>query len=371
MSRKRIVIVTVSLAMIAGSGQPCIAAASYPQIVVAYRTGQFLTAVADLLRMPADRLRDDADDFVRAATKARDDEMLRAATMLHTEAALALRLESGAGGSGEWVVHGASARRAAKALDAFDPHSPFVRQWRLLMSAFLQGQGDLFAAMHFAAGSWGRLPDGLRGSPIVIRALEPLPDRLTGDDDAELRLAMGAIQETAWVREHEYAAGRGRGDLGAAERDLRRALALRPDLLEARIRLGRVLTLREDFAAAARTLEEIDPRGLDQGFLYLAKLFKGDAEERLGRAAAAEADYRAAIAVFATAQSARIALAHLHHAQGDRRAAAAAVREGADPLATSEAADPWLWYLRGTSWRVEGYVNTLRQMTSAPAGPAR
>src|SRR5258705_2940316 len=139
-------------------------------------------------------------------------------------------------------------------------------------------------------------------------------------DSPELWLAAGVTEEMAWTMSHSDGYhGLIAGDLKEAESAYRKALAAQPDLVEARLRLGRVLTLRGDFDGALRELAAL--RSIeDGGFRYLAHLFSGDALERCGRSPAAEQRYIAAFAALPEGQSARLALAHLRHAAGARAA---------------------------------------------------
>ncbi len=106
----------------------------------------------------------------------------------------------------------------------------------------------------------------------------------------------------------------------------------------------------------------IDDAAIEPGFRYLVCLFRGDLAERRGDDAVAEQSYRAAAGTLPLAQSAQLALAHRLHAGGQRADAGALVRDVATLRDASGSADPWLWYLRGMSWRVPACLAELRQM---------
>ena len=109
-------------------------------------------------------------------------------------------------------------------LAAADHRSAFVRTWRVLVLAFFHEGRFVLAADQF-----GR------------RAHD------AGGDSAEFLLALGATEEMAWWIHHEEDEDPGiKGDLKDAERHYRQALILAPDLVEARVRLGHVLLLRDD-----------------------------------------------------------------------------------------------------------------------------
>lgn len=344
-----------SLSTVAGAQ----AVPSYTDIVKRYRAGEFEAAVSALQAMPPWEVQGGVDAMVRAVEKAGGIEPVKAAAMLHTEAAIDGRLRRNARGFDEWTA----ANKLVRLVQDKDPLSAFVRDWRLLMTAFLQGQQDLFVAMDYARGTWKIVVRQAAGMPGIIPATSasgPLPAGLEGVDHAELRLAVAAIHEMVWTRDRESGT-RPRGDLNAAAGELRRAIALQPDLIEARVRLGRVLTLTGRHDEAGRVLADLD-NSAGPRFTYLARLFEGTLAERRGDATAAEQRYMSAIDAAPAAQSARVALAHLRHAAGDRAGAATRVRALASDLAARDADDPWLWYLKGMSWRAEGYLAELRNI---------
>ena len=124
-------------------------------------------------------------------------------------------------------------------------------------------------------------------------------------DDADVLLTAGSFAETlAWPRlgamGNVPAWLRRRGTraqlLETAETKRRHALALVPDLSEARLRLARVLHERQQPAEALQTLAPLFAVQ-DSRVLYLARLFAGAAAEALERLADAGAHYRAAVHV--------------------------------------------------------------------------
>jgi tetratricopeptide (TPR) repeat protein len=342
----------------AAPAQP--AAPSYTDIVKLYRAGEFDAAVAALRAMPPEEVNAGVDAMLRAFQKAGGIEPVKAAAMLHTEAAIDERLQHRAVLPAQW----ATANALMRLFETMDPQSALVRQWRLLMTSFLQGQLDFFMAMDYARGTWKAITirSGMISSAVpATSSSSGLPAGVLGVDDGELRLAVATIHEMLWQRDLDAGWSHPRGNLGAAAGELRRALELRPDLVEARVRLARVLTFDRKYEGAARVFADIgnvtEPR-----FKYLAGLFEGNLAERRGDAARAEACYLAAIDAAPAAQSARVALAHLRHATGNRGDAAARVRALASDPAGRDADDPWLWYLKGMSWRADGYLAELRTM---------
>jgi tetratricopeptide (TPR) repeat protein len=210
----------------------------------------------------------------------------------------------------------------------------------MVISVF-QGQFDLVMANELGRQARDSVGDSLGDSP-------------------ELWLAIGVTEEMAWTISDdagvEYSFN---GNLQDAESAYRRALAGQPDLVEARVRLGRVLTLRGAIDESLRVLGAIGA-GEDAESRYLARLFEGEALERSGKVAEAEQRYFAAFAAVPRAQSARLALARLRHLNGQRAEATATVRATAEDRGAADDTDPWFWYTRGLLWRAPEYLQGLR-----------
>jgi tetratricopeptide (TPR) repeat protein len=266
--------------------------------------------------------------------------MIRAAALLHTVRALSARAH---GYVGEYGSQFAAAEIYIERLVTRERRvqrrlSPFVETWRLFVIASYHGQMGVVAAKDF--GRLARNPDG---------------------DSALLLLALGASEEMGWsLHQEEDAPPLIDGDLKDAERDYRQALVISPELVEARLRLARVLTLRKA-DGAAKILEQLGET-IEGPYQYLARLFEGDLYERSGRLADAERHYLAAVAVMPESQSAFMALAHVRHAQGARAQSAQDVRVTTGAKGVPDTADPWFWYARGTAWRGPGYLDDLRRM---------
>ena len=307
---------------------------SYAQILELYQRDQIDAALSALAELSEEDVRSGQRLVIQAFDQSgAADLLLRVGALLHTEAAFRLSNSSSVG----TLRHLAFARTYLEKLAHRRRDDRFVHDWWIMVIAFFQGQFDLLKANELS-----RLAHDLVG------------------DSPELFLATGVTQEMAWTRSHdddqEYAL---KGDLRAAEFAYRKALAGEPDLVEASLRLGRVLTLRGDYDGALRALSAVRSTG-DAGFRYLGHLFEGDALERRGSSAEAEKRYIAAFAALPEGQSARLALAHLRHAAGARAAAAEAVRATAVDRGVGETVDPWLWYTRGLFWRAAGYMLALR-----------
>jgi tetratricopeptide (TPR) repeat protein len=146
--------------------------------------------------------------------------------------------------------------------------------------------------------------------------------------------------------------------LERAEVYLRESLDLAPDRSETRLRLGRVLAQRGSHADARPLLTAVaglpDPR-----LNYLAALFSGGLEDAAGDGDAALAWYDRAAARAPHAQAPRLAASELRHRLGARQEAA---QRAADGIGEEQADDPWWAYLFGEFWRIDAYVDTMREM---------
>jgi tetratricopeptide (TPR) repeat protein len=126
-----------------------------------------------------------------------------------------------------------------------------------------------------------------------------------------------------------------------ATRELDSALALEPDLHDAALHLGRVRML-ESAPDAAKWFERA-AQSPSRATAYLAHLFLGAFAERASRWSEAETEYRAAIRLFPTGQSAAIALAQFLDRR-DQPADGSRTLAGLFAPARARVVDPWWVY---------------------------
>ncbi len=103
-----------------------------------------------------------------------------------------------------------------------------------------------------------------------------------------------------------------------AESLLRKALAADPELVEASLRLGRVLTQLQRHDEALPHLRKAIASATDPASPTYAHLFMGDATQALGQLDEARRQYENAIAIFPDSQAARLALGFVLRSLGDR-----------------------------------------------------
>ena len=158
-------------------------------------------------------------------------------------------------------------------------------------------------------------------------------------------------------------------ELRQAERFFRRALETRPDHVEARLRLGRVLGLLGQHADAARELRQVVGSVDDDVLRYYGELFLGAEEEALSRFDAALAAYQRAVALYPAAQSPWLALSSLGRRRGDRAEAQRALQHLFDLPSRARDDDPWWTYYVAQARDVDALLDTLRRPFLAEREP--
>jgi tetratricopeptide (TPR) repeat protein len=247
---------------------------------------------------------------------------------------------------------------ATRPTGAFDL---FKRRFYLFAGLTLHGMADL-------AGAYEMLSEGRRQA----------------EDDAELLLALGAVSETiAALRTYDLPeeprrqpgsrdepqfviegklgeGGRLPGvDLADAQALYARALKRDPGLLEARLRLGRVLLLRGRPREALPELERVGRESPRPAQRYMASLFEGRTRERLGDPRGAATAFAAAVERVPRGQSALVALGRAL----DRLGEGTRAQEVFDGALQAEAQrDPWLDYIGGQPDRIDTLVEELRRL---------
>jgi tetratricopeptide (TPR) repeat protein len=305
-------------------------------------------AVSELMRWDAQRVRTETRQLFLSASERR----LEAAALLHTDALLR---------DSPLEVHLDVATAAVATLkklagrDADNDVRRFCVRWTALTAGYLLFYGhDPKMAEGLLAGSWAD-PEILlaRGSILEARFYDPpasfRPE--AGEVDAPSRVLLPPPRERPLVL------------LARAEGEYRAALRADPECVEARLRLGRVLFLEAKHERALQELQQARREADDSHLRYLALLFLGALYEQADDREAAEAAYQAATAEHPTAQTSRLALAHLLDAAGRTEEARAEVRrifgEPGKALRMPDR-DPWWLYKAAQFWQTERRMAELR-----------
>jgi tetratricopeptide (TPR) repeat protein len=194
----------------------------------------------------------------------------------------------------------------------------FCSNWYILAASLWCSGGHHAAAERTLRGGHGLLGD----DPEFLLAAATVDEALMGpyQNAAAAGLAHGPAAINFNVREMKTTSG---GFLTAeyldAERRLRKVLSLRPDLVEARLRLGRVYFVLDRFTDAQPEFERVlaeAPRGSHPYAAAVAALFLGQLYERAGRFDDARKAYETAIGIAPVDQAPHLALGHLLIASG-------------------------------------------------------
>lgn len=206
----------------------------------------------------------------------------------------------------------------------------WVRDWYLATVAFQQSDQQ-YGSEH--------LKEALRVLPADAQLL------LLGGGEHEALASPSVQLFLAGARSTNVVArvGSRNEELTSAERLFKQALALDPTIVEARVRLGRVLGLRGRHAEAAVQLRVATQEAIEPLLQYYAWLFLGAELVQLGDRAAARDAYERAASLYPRAQTPSLALAEIAWRDGEAEKMASWLRR-ALPHELAEAPDPWQGY---------------------------
>lgn len=128
-----------------------------------------------------------------------------------------------------------------------------------------------------------------------------------------------------------------------AERLYRRAFAVDPSLAEPRVRLARLLTVRQRYQEADTVITRVAGQAPAGMLGFYTHMFAGRARQALGRLDDAARHYQSALGLFPDAQSALLAASQLALLRADVPAALAPIERLGDRSAEWES-DPWRSY---------------------------
>jgi tetratricopeptide (TPR) repeat protein len=260
-----------------------------------YARGERAEALAAL----ADRGENRLEWEIEAVGRTRDAALLRAALMLYTDRALLERAQAPGAETARACESTADDLYLREVVDGMIDRGElqgFLRRWYLAMA--LQSVGHLCLAK---TDDW--VEQGLkrfRDDPplLILRGI-------ASEAAAQFR-PLSADPERV-----SRAYARVPGNLSQARDSYERALAVDAGLVEARLRLGRVLWGQGELEAARLQLERVTAAAPPPSVGYLAHLFLARVHDDAGRPADAEREYRAALALDPRGQAAAVGLAQL------------------------------------------------------------
>jgi tetratricopeptide (TPR) repeat protein len=323
---------------------------AYAVIAERYRKGD-PDAVGELVRLGPQRLKLINDFMARAVREPGlltpyshwtwSPRLLRAAGMLHTE----LALEAYRNGTAlVFDDHVVSADRLFLLAALIDTTSDFRQRWHLAIGLHLSVNVDIDKARIFLTRSCALFPNyaRLRLACGMSSATYAALLRLAPEDAS--RWYIDGSQRTSRERDEERRTLLGLSELQAtALVHFDASRSADPSLVESALRAAQLLLDRGRDADAERLLAPLVPLDQPPAIPYLARLMLGRIREKERQFEAAAALYRDATAVLPEGSRARLALAHLLHATGDRAASRDIVERLVTP-SLSPPEDPWTMY---------------------------
>jgi len=299
----------------------------YLDLIEQYRRGESAPAVA---KLPSWTQSETTKSVVALMTRRTDGlqipdvPAMYAAAMLHTDAAFAA-VEALRPSEGSFHLRAAADLLMWTVLKVPDERRWLFarRDWRLMVTRVL----NFYFAWSVEQSLNDPHPGSPRVAPLALAPAEMWQARATEiiEDDADTELARGSLAEGfAYMNAQELKTDQGRGQRELlvqcrqrAEGHFRRALALRPGMIEARLRLGRVLLDVDRIAEAEVELRAVLAATADPRTVHLALLFLGEAAEKARRFEEATELYRRAVDIRPDCQAARVALAYASERMGD------------------------------------------------------
>jgi len=324
------------------------------EALATYRGGDLRAALARLGTIPDEKLTEAVNRFCT-----RDDVpppirlvRMRITAALLTEMAFATIQRNPFAWGGPHILSArALVRRLAQLAGdrrdgAGDAEYGFARDWYLLVVSFRHGRAEVGWSRAYLAEARDLFPT----DPAVLMVSGSDHEMLSNVSDGYVTRFNTSGQRLGETRINPER------ELEDAEKFLRQAVALDPQFLEARLRLGRVLLRNGDLDGALRELRAALAHPDDQ-IRYLAWTFLGMADVERGDLEGAERCYTEALRLFPEGQIAMLARSEAAYLSGRGGEAAAQV---VSMLRVQRKEDPWWMYLLGDWWHFEARVIRLR-----------
>jgi hypothetical protein len=228
-----------------------------------------------------------------------------------------------------------------------------VRRW------YLAGCAYMLRTRFIDVNQFNRARELFPRDPDVLFFVASVHEYFAGARTQSVMRSLKAPREVKFDVQDEGA------ELRLAEQLYRRVLEANPSLTEARIRLGRVLGLRDRHEEAVMQLRQ--SRSVEDPLLqFYVHLFLGREFEVLGNGLEARQSYERAAALAPTAQSPLLGLSRVADQAGDRAAARELIGRLLElPVHDQERADPWWVYEIVQARGVDGLLADLRQQIAA------
>jgi tetratricopeptide (TPR) repeat protein len=251
--------------------------------------------------------------------------------------------------------HWGIARSLLDLIPADSPRADLKRKWYVATAAYMQSRMNLADLVPHLVKARQLLP----ADPDVLFYSAAMNETMAAP------LIQQAVSGASMTPDTKLDVTDARTHLQDARTFLRRALESRPDHVEARVRLGRVLGALGQHAEAVHELERARIGSPNPVVRYYATLFLGGELARLGRADEARKAYEAAAALYPDAQAPRLGLSSLARAAGNQRAAAQVLLQMLAIDEPDASRDPWWTYFRArkdeSDQLLEGWRRTVEE----------
>jgi tetratricopeptide (TPR) repeat protein len=322
------------------------------------RTGDVNGAVAEIgtwnwqafrdLRDELERFRRDLESPLQRVLVKWGRADIEALAMLHTETAIrSERLSTKETSHANW------AKQLLELFDGLNIDQSFRRRWYVAWGAHLQSTfrlQELAAHVHEAVRKWPEDPDLLTMAGSVYESSSHRAVVLRSDSDYISMQSRRRLERPDRRRNHTL-----------AESYYRRALDVKPDLFDARLRLARMLLESNRFDGALVHVTQAAERAASPKEHYLARLFLGRVYASAQRWPEAVAAYADADALLPDCQSSALALSYVLLKQGERTKAEAQIKVVAQRSNPARCEDPWWDYEFGYGPRADALLEQLRE----------
>jgi tetratricopeptide (TPR) repeat protein len=329
-----IAIVTPPIAYGQSLGRPERLPTIYREAVLAYQRGDVDKAADAVVMWPPEYLR----RAISALVDDHDERLSESAVMLHTEIVLRGKATTKAAVSlhvtlAQAVVDKLQPAGALTRHPLLPDIAAFQRRWYALIGSFYLARTDPTTATVYIDRGLHLFNNDARLHMLAGTA-----------DEMRTHIADGNLHDREVI--HLPAMSPARRTLLFAESRYRRALEFDPALEEARLRLGRVLSLRNDLKGARLEFEPLARNSALPRIRYLAHLFLGAVAEYQNDLAAARVEYLDALSIGPDCQTPYIALTFVEQAMGYGDSARELMARYA-ALSKDTTPDPWWAYQNG------------------------
>lgn len=324
----------------------------YEQLLEDYRHGDG-TTVARVAAWPHDELKAAVADLearVAHQDSAADVAALRVAAVLHADASFALdtALELGEGSFQRALGRELLAAAGSQSEPSFEC------SWWLAVAYHSRAESDLIRMAYGEAGRvCGERPELWLAFGALSEFLFSMDAPRNADFDGWPSRAITEAMPTRGQKGQEI----------LATSYFRRAVKADPQLWEARLRLGRILSVAGKTREGSVELRAALVGSQDPQLRYLAHLFLGDSLDKAGRGQEAVAHFRSAVEIAPSAGSGAIALSRALFVAGDAAAARSALNPYLARDVGTDVTDPWLSYSLGVP--IDGAERALERLRAA------